>query len=81
MSSMPEVKVGEWISVGRVGGLVMGVYSDHIAVGYYQNGSKAIKEDVVWKEGHWAFQYSGPSGSYLRGSEADAVKRGPPRTP
>jgi hypothetical protein len=82
MSSQPDVKVGDWVSVGNgVNGLVMGVYPDHLAVGYYQNQIKAIKEDVVWKNGHWEFKYSGPNGSYLRGSEAATVKRGPPRQP
>jgi len=83
MDNRPSVKEGEWIAIGDprsgniVSGLVMGVYSDHIAVGYYQNNAKAIKEDVVWVGDHWKFKYSGPNGSYLHGAEEAAVKRGP----
>ena len=79
MSLRPDVKVGEWISVSGVDGLVMGVYPEYLAVGYYQNQMKVIKEDVVWGDGHWEFKSSGPNGLYLRGSEEAAVKRGPPR--
>lgn len=76
----PSVKEGDWIIVGKnINGLVMGVYPEYIAVGYYQNGIKAVKTDAVWKHGQWEFMYSGPDASYLRGSEEAAVKRGPPR--
>ena len=84
MFNRPAVKEGEWIAVGNpragytVSGLVMGVYSDYITVGYYQNRAKAIKEDVVWVADHWEFKCSGPSGSYLRGEEEAVVKCGPP---
>ena len=84
MAQQPEVKEGQWIAVGdpssglTVDGLVMGVYSDHISVGYYQNQLKAIKEDVIWNDGCWRFKYSGPNGSYLKGPEEWAVKQGPP---
>lgn len=87
MSTHPDVRVGDWIVVGdpskqySVDGLVMGVYPEYISVGYYQNQNKAIKEDVVWGDGYWKFRYSGPNGSYLRGSEEAAVKRGPTRQP
>jgi hypothetical protein len=84
MDNRPAVKKNEWVVVGKpqsgnvVSGLVLGVYSDYIDVGYYQNRAKAIKEEVVWVGDHWEFKYSGPNGSYLRGSEEAAVKRGPP---
>ena len=84
MLERPQVNEGQWIRIGNlkagsvVSGLVMAVLEDHIAVGYYQNQSKAIKEDVIWKDGHWQFKYQGPNGSYLHGSEEAAVKRGPP---
>ena len=81
MPSMPQVKVGEWIWVGSVNGVVMRVHSDHIEIGYHQNKIKAIKEDVVWKNGRWEFSSPDLGGLYLRGSEAEAVKRGPLRKP
>lgn len=79
MSSQPDVKVGEWISVSGVDGLVMGVFPEFLAVGYYQNHAKAVKEDVIWRNDRWEFRSSGPDASYLRGAEEAAVKRGPPR--
>ena len=79
MSSQPEVKVGEWIYVsGSVPGLVMGVCPEFLAVGYYQNQAKAVKEDVVWRNDRWEFRTSGPDASYLRGAAEAEVKRGPP---
>lgn len=80
MTDAPLVEEGQWILVGsaRLNGLVLSVYGpDHLGVGYYQNHSKAIKEDVVWDGTQWEFDQSGLSGSYLRGPEAAAVKRGP----
>lgn len=78
MTSRPDVKIGEWISVSGVAGLVMGVFPEYLTVGYYQNQAKAIKEEVVWEGAHWKFKHPGPNGSYLHGSEEAAVKRGPP---
>lgn len=82
MPDAPVVKEGQWIVVGdkrnAVDGLVMNIGHGYIAVGYYQNNEKAIKEDVVWAEDHWKFKYSGPNGLHLHGSEEAAVKRGPP---
>lgn len=78
----PLVKKGDWIIVGKtINGLVMDVSPEYISVGYHQNGIKAIKEDVVWKNGRWEFMSTGPNGSYLRGPEEAAVKRGPPHRP
>jgi non-ribosomal peptide synthetase component F len=74
----PEVNEGQWIRVGSVDALVMFVGSDHIAVGYYQNRAKAIKEDAVWRGSSWEFRHAGPCGTYLHGSEEAMVKRGPP---
>lgn len=80
----PEVKAGDWIRIQSsenspgVDGYVFSVIADgELSVGYYQNGLKAIKEDVVWKDSHWAFKYDGPNGSYLRGSDEAIVKAGP----
>lgn len=74
------VKEGEWIKVGssKINAYVFHVFSDtEVSAGYYQNGSKAIKEDFVWDGEAWQFKYSGPSGSYLRDQEAAIVKKGP----
>jgi len=76
----PQVKKGQWIKFGSSGldGLVLDIHSDgSLGVGYYQNRIKAIKEDVVWYGSRWQFASSGPSGSYLRGTEKAMVERGP----
>lgn len=80
----PEVKQGEWIILKSdeasegVHGYVLAVFPDGtLSVGYYQNNAKPIQEDVVWSDSFWKFKYDAPSGSYLRGSAAEIVKRGP----
>lgn len=81
MSSQPDVKVRDWISVSGVDCLVMAVYPECIDVGYYhQNQMKAIKQEVIWEGSHWKFT-SSLEGSYLRGLEEVSVKRGPPQKP
>ncbi|MDH5822078.1 hypothetical protein QFW77_03595 [Luteimonas sp. RD2P54] len=81
MTDIPVVQINQWIRVGHspaVDGLVLETYSDgSLGVGYYQNHSKAIKDDVIWDGSHWQFKHSGPSGSYLHGAEEAMVKRGP----
>ena len=75
----PDVQEGQWIKIGanRIDGLVIDIFpTGDLGVGYYQSG-KAIKEDVTWKGDHWDFRYFGPCGSYLRGHEAEIVKKGP----
>jgi hypothetical protein len=78
-SPSPNVIPGQWIRVGdSIDGYVFHVNGDgSLEVGYYQNRIKAIKETVVWNGAKWAFKYSGPNGSYLRGSDEALVKRGP----
>ena len=80
----PEVKKGEWIIIRhkensrRVDGYVFDIFTDDtLSVGYLQNNAKPIKEEVVWSGNFWEFKYDDPSGSYLKGSEAAIVKRGP----
>ena len=75
----PNVAPGQWITVGKsTDGYVFHVNADgSLEVGYFQNRLKAIKEPVVWDGTRWAFKYSGPNGSYLRGAEEALVKRGP----
>ena len=78
----PSVQINQWVQVGPSGidAVVLDIYTDgSLAVGYYQNRLKAIKEDVVWNGAQWQFKHSGPSGSYLGGAEAAMVKRGPSR--
>jgi len=77
-----KVNIGHWISVGRSAqdAYVMATHEDgSLAVGYYQNRAKAIKEDVIWDGSRWEFRYPGPNGSYLSGVEEALVKRGPIR--
>lgn len=57
----------------------MYVCDEYISVGYYQNRAKTIKEEAIWDGERWQFKSSGPNGSYLRGEEEAAVKRGPSR--
>lgn len=77
----PVVQKGQWIRVGGspgVDGLVMDIHSDgSLGVGYFQNSTKAIKDDVVWDGHQWNFKHSGPSGTYLRGADEARVKGGP----
>lgn len=78
--SETKVKKGEWITVGssKINAYIFHVFSDtEVSAGYYQNGSKAIKEDFIWDGETWQFKYSGPCGSYLNGQEAAIVKKGP----
>ncbi len=82
--NQPEVKEGDWIIIKSeensqgINGYVFNVFSDGtLSVGYHQNDAKAIKEDVIWHGSFWKFKYSGPNGSYLRGSDEAIVKRGP----
>lgn len=76
------IREGQWITVGaeHIDGYVFHVFSPaHLGVGYIQNGGKAIKEDVVWRNGRWEFMEALPDGSYLRGPEEALVRRGPSR--
>jgi len=80
--SNSKVKKGDWIIVGssRISAYVFNVTSDtEVSAGYYQNQSKAIKEDFLWDGESWQFKHQGPNGSYLRGEEEAIVKRGPRR--
>lgn len=79
----PDVKEGDWITVGssNTDAYVFHVVStNEVSAGYYQNRSKAIKENFVWDGESWQFKNHGACGSYLRGSDEVIVKRGPPRT-
>lgn len=76
----PTVNVGDWIKVGssNMDAYVFCVRSEvEVAAGYYQNRLKAIKDDFVWNGQTWQFKDDTPNGSYLRGSDASLVKRGP----
>lgn len=81
----PEVSEQSWIKLGidkpgrrLTDAYVFRVYSPtKLSVGYFQNRLKAIKEDVIWTGTHWEFEIPGPCGSYLHGSEAAIVKKGP----
>lgn len=75
-----NIASGQWIKVGasNIDAYVFQVISKtEIFAGYYQNKLKAIKEEFVWDGSKWNFKNSGPSGSYLRGSDEALIKRGP----
>lgn len=74
------IKIGQWITVGEsnIDAYVFQVISKtEILAGYYQNRTRAIKEEFVWNGSVWNFKNSGPSGSYLHGADEALVKRGP----
>ncbi len=74
------IKEGSWIYVSssRIPAYVINVISEsEVSAGYYQNDTKAIKEDFIFNGNSWEFEHSGPSGSYLSGNLEVIVKRGP----
>jgi len=74
----PSVSVNDWVRVGNVDALVLRVSGPNsIYFGYYQNETKAIGEDAIWDGESWKFKHDGLNGTYLRGSDEAAVKRGP----
>ena len=80
----PNITERIWIKIKSnendegIDGFVFKVFSDEkLSVGYYQNDTKAIKENVVWEGKFWKFQNEGLGGSYLTGSDEAIVKRGP----
>ena len=84
MMKAPKALTGSWIKIQSsandrgIDGYVINKLSDEcLEVGYYQNRSKAIKDDVIWAGEFWKFKYDGPSGSYLRGHEEFIVKNDP----
>lgn len=71
MGAKPDVKLGEWITVGSGSGkdaVVCHINTNpelgDIEVVYLDDRDRAINEDVIWKEDHWEFKYSGPCGGY-----------------
>ncbi|MGJ8690494.1 MAG: hypothetical protein ACSHXZ_13355 [Gammaproteobacteria bacterium] len=75
-----DITKGQWIKVGEsnIDAYIFQVLSyTEILAGYYQNRTKAIKEEFVWDGSRWSFKNSSPSGSYLRGADEALVKRGP----
>jgi hypothetical protein len=68
-----------WIKLTSViNAYILNVISENkISIGCHQNNLKAIKEDAVLQDGQWVFEVSGPSCSYLRGSDEAIVKSGP----
>jgi len=82
---IPKITKGQWIKIGKGGGLlsridgyVIDVYPDEtLSVGYYQDELKAVKEDVAWDGEYWRFISPDPYASHLYGLEESIVKRGP----
>lgn len=66
---MLEIKPNDWITIGdNVNAVVCNIYeqNDNIirAEVVYLNGTKAINEDVFYKDGHWDFVHKGADGGY-----------------
>jgi len=73
MREKPDVKPGDWITLGvrsflGKDAVVCHIYDDSafgdIEVVYLDDRNRAINDDVVWKEDHWEFKQPGPSGGY-----------------
>jgi hypothetical protein len=81
----PKVVEHTWIKIYAgehqpgIDAYVLRVGSDGLAIGYHQDGGKAVRDDVVWNGSGWQFQYSEPSSSYLHGQDEMIVKKGPHR--
>jgi hypothetical protein len=76
----PTVKLHQWLRVGLPGidAVVLVLHPDgSLGVGYNQIQGRAIQDDVAWDGLRWKFKHSGPSGSYLHGTEEHIVKAGP----
>ncbi len=81
---VPSIRLHDWIKVksdnddeGQDGYVFKVISNAELSVGYYQNQSKAIKENVIWTGTHWKFKNDGPSGLHLKGPDESIVKRGP----
>ena len=80
MSSRPDIKPGDWITVGskHIDAYVFRVVSpEHLIAGYVQHGGKAVREAVEFRSGRWEFELSGVDATYLSSSEELLVRRGP----
>lgn len=84
MPDYENPKIGQWIVIGDskaadpVHGLILKIIdSAELEVGYNQNNSKAIAENVIFRDGYWRFKVDAPCGRYLHGEEASAVRKGP----
>ena len=82
----PDIKKGDWIKIKSsgsdpgIGGYVFAILpNEELSVGYYQNNTKPIKENVTWTGSYSKFKSSGPCGSYLSGNDELIVKSGPPK--
>ncbi len=64
----PEIKEGQWLTVGRsTSAVVSRVYTDQtseVAEVVYLDGGKAINNDIKWGVGSWEFTHESPSGGY-----------------
>lgn len=79
--AIPLVAIGSWIRVGsQTNAYVLSINVDQsLEIGYSQDSTKQIQETVIWNGEIWAFKYEGATGGYLRGNNAEIVKRGPYR--
>lgn len=72
LEPIPQVQPGDWISIGEnypyVNAVVCTIHKEKLLGDdleiVYLDGHKAINTGVVWKQNHWQFTNSGPSGGY-----------------
>lgn len=77
MSQIPEIKPGQWISIGEnsIKAVVCNVFDSSNAFGerlevvYLDSRNRAINEDVIWSGEIWRFKNSGPDGGYADRSQ------------
>jgi hypothetical protein len=81
----PDIKLGEIIKIGdhfdAPKAQIVRIYNDEdkksglsgdIAVVYWQNKLKGIKDDVIWNGRVWEFKSKTPSGSYVNIDQYDS---------
>jgi len=73
----PAVKAGDWIKIKSdekdtgIDGCVFEVlFEGEVSIGYYQDSTRTVKEEVVWNGTHWKFKYEGLVGSGTRNRKA-----------
>ena len=71
-SQRPEIKPGDWISIGRVDdtrcpaidAVVSIAKPELVEVVYLQRPNQAVNQDAVWVDDHWEFARTGHYGGY-----------------
>jgi hypothetical protein len=67
MAARPEIKSGDWISIGSTDCVVSKVYPAGAGFGDCEavfNAAKPTNDDARWTSDQWAFVHEGASGGY-----------------